>query len=90
LKCRAIGSTIRLTATLSLSGKITQSGVSNNFALRIPLHADFGKGWIRLGAATLIGNSSVDITNMKLPSVPKKAAICALNDALAANIQNGK
>lgn len=74
----------------SLSGKITQSGVSNDFAMRIPLYVDFGKGWIRLGAANLIGNSSVDITNMKLPSAPKKAAICALNDVLAASIQNGK
>jgi hypothetical protein len=38
----------------------------------------------------MIGNSSVDITNLKLPAAPKKAAICALNDVLAANIQNGK
>jgi hypothetical protein len=37
-----------------------------------------------------IGNSSVDITNLKLPVAPKKAAICALNDVLAASIQNGK
>ena len=74
----------------SLTGKITQSGVSNDFAMRVPLYADFGKGWVRLGAATLVGNSSVDITNMKLPSAPKKAAICALNDVLAASIQNGK
>jgi len=74
----------------SLSGKITQSGVSGNFAMLVPLYADFGKGWIRLGSATMVGNSSVDITNLKLPAAPKKAAICALNDVLAASIQNGK
>lgn len=74
----------------SLSGKITQSGVSNDFAMLIPLYVDFGQGWVRLGAATLIGNSSVDIGNVKLPKAPKKAAICALNDVLAASIQNGK
>jgi hypothetical protein len=74
----------------SLTGKITQSGVSNNFAMLVPLYADFGKGWIKLGSATMIGNSSVDITNLKLPVAPKKAAICALNDVLAASIQNGK
>lgn len=74
----------------SLTGKITQSGVSNNFAMLVPLYADFGKGWIRLGSATMIGNSSVDITNLKLPMAPKKAAICALNDVLALSIQNSK
>jgi Carboxypeptidase regulatory-like domain/Peptidase family M1 domain len=74
----------------SLSGKVTQSGVSNNFAMLVPLYVDFGKGWIKLGSATIIGNNSVDITNLKLPTAPKKAAICAFNDVLAANIQNGK
>lgn len=74
----------------SISGKITQSDVSNNFAMLVPLYVDFGKGWVRLGAATLIGNSSVDIANLKLPAAPKKVAICALNDVLAASIQNGK
>jgi hypothetical protein len=74
----------------SLSGKITQSGVSNNFAMLVPLYADFGKGWIKLGSATMIGNSSVDITNLKLPMAPKKAAINALNDVLAASVQGGK
>jgi hypothetical protein len=36
----------------------------------------------------LVGNSSVDLGNLKLPSVPKKAAICALNDVLAISIEN--
>lgn len=74
----------------SLSGKITQSGVSKDFAMLVPVYADFGKGWAKLGSAKIIGNNSVDITNLKLPMAPKKAAICALNDVLAASIQNGK
>jgi hypothetical protein len=74
----------------SLSGKITQSGVSSNFAMLVPVYADFGKGWLKLGSASMIGNSSVDITNLKLPMAPKKAAICALNDVLALSIQNNK
>jgi len=74
----------------SLSGRITQSGVSMVFGMLVPLYADFGNGWIKLGSATMIGNSSVDITDLKLPMVPKKVAICALNDVLAASIQNGK
>jgi hypothetical protein len=74
----------------SLSGKITQSGVSDNFAMPVPLYADFGKGWIKAGSATMVGNNSLDITNLKLPMAPKKVAFCALNDVLAANIQYGK
>ncbi len=74
----------------SLSGKITQSGVSENFAMLVPVYVDFGKGWTRLGSARMIGNSSVDITNLKLATTPKRVAICALNDVLAANIQNSK
>ncbi len=44
----------------------------------------------KLGMATMIGNSSIDVSDMKLPSAPKRVAICALNDVLAASIQNGK
>jgi len=72
------------------SGRITQSGVSDNFKMLVPIYIDMGKGWTRLGAARLVGNSSIDIANIKLPGVPKRAAICAMNDVLATSIQNGK
>jgi hypothetical protein len=71
-----------------LSGKITQSGVSDNFKMLVPLYADFGKGWVKLGNATLIGNNTLDIKEMNLPQPAKKAAICALNDVLAVQIVN--
>jgi len=74
----------------TLSGKLTQSGVSENFAMLVPMYADFGKGWVKLGFATMIGNNSLAITNLKLPQVPKKVAVCALNDVLALSIRNGK
>jgi len=73
-----------------LSGKITQSGVSKDFAMLVPLYADFGKGWTKLGSATLVGNTTLDVKDLKLPAKPKKVAICALNDVLAVSIQNGK
>ncbi len=73
-----------------LSGRITQSGVSDGFRMRIPVWADFGKGWVRLGAAEIIGNSSQDLGNLTLPSQPKRVAICAWNDVLATSIQNVK
>jgi len=71
-----------------LSGRVTQSGVSDQFAMLVPVYVDFGKGWAKLGMATLIGNSSVDLKNIKLPSAPKKVAICVMNDVLATSIQN--
>jgi hypothetical protein len=74
----------------TLSGKITQSGVSKEFAMLVPLYVDFGKGWVKLGMAVMAGNTSIDISNLKLPATAKKVAICALNDVLAASIQNGK
>ena len=74
----------------SLSGRITQSGVSDGFAMLVPVYIDMGKGWAKLGAGVLVGNSSVDLPKIKLPAVPKRAAICAMNDVLATSIQNSK
>jgi len=73
-----------------LSAHLTQSGVSANFKMLVPVYVDFGKGWSRIGAATMIGNSSVDLKDIKLPQAAKRAAICAHNDVLALNIQNAK
>ncbi len=74
----------------SLSAKVTQSGVSDNFVMVVPVYLDFGKGWARLGTVRIVGNASVDLTNVKLPAAPKRAAICAFNDVLATSIQNTK
>jgi aminopeptidase N len=74
----------------TLTGKITQTGVSENFKMLVPIYVDFGKGWFRLGAATIIGNATIDIGSLKLPQPAKRASICALNDVLALSIQNGK
>ncbi len=74
----------------TISGKITQSGVSDNFKMLIPIYIDFGKGFVRIGAAHITGNSSVELNNLKLGQPIKRAAICAMDDVLALNIQNGK
>src|SRR6185437_5223527 len=73
-----------------LSGRITQSGVSDKFRMRVPVWVDFGKGWVRLGAATLVGDSSLDLPQIPLAQQPKKVAIAALNDVLATDIQTNK
>jgi aminopeptidase N len=74
----------------SVSGRITQSGVSDHFKALVPVYADFGKGWVRLGSANLKGNTSVELKNFQLPYEPKKLAICALDDVLALKIENSK
>jgi len=73
-----------------LNGKITQSGVSDNFTMLVPVYIDMGKGWAKLGAARIRGNSSIDIKGLKLPAVPKRVAVCAMNDVLATSIENSK
>lgn len=74
----------------TLSGRVTQSGVSDDFVMIVPLYVDMGKGWAKLGSATIVGNSSVEINNIKLPAVPKRVAVCAMNDVLATSIENSK
>ncbi len=73
-----------------LSGKITQSGVSENFVMPVPLYLDFGSGWISAGDVTIVGNKSFDLGKIQLPKEPKRVAICALSDVLATNIENVK
>ncbi len=72
------------------SAKLTQSGVSDDFVMIVPIYLDFGKGWVRLGTARMIGNTTLDVKDIKLPSAPKSAALCAMNDVLAVSIQNSK
>jgi hypothetical protein len=60
---------------------VTQSGVSDDFKMLVPIYADFGKGWTRLGAAKITGNASVEIP-IPLPQAPKKLTLCALDDVL--------
>ena len=72
----------------TISGNITQSGVSDKFKMIVPIYGDYGKGFIKLGSATLIGYASVALKDVKLPSAAKRAAACAADDVLALHIQN--
>jgi hypothetical protein len=74
----------------TLTGRVTQSGVSDNFHMIVPLYADFGKGWQRLGAATMHGNTTTDLGRLELPQPPKRLAVAAFKDILALNIENKK
>ena len=70
-----------------LNAKITQSGVSDNFAMPIPIYVDFGEGFVSLGTVTIIGNKSFDLNDIQLPKAPKKVTLAALNDVLATDIE---
>jgi hypothetical protein len=74
----------------TLSGRITQAGVSDNFKMLVPIYLDFGNGFVRLGSATMRGNTSVDLKDIKLPQPAKRAAACAMADVLALSVQNSK
>ena len=73
-----------------LNGKITQSGVSDKFVMLVPIYVDTGKGWAKLGSAVMAGNNTAEIKDLKLGVVPKRMAICAMNDVLATSIENSK
>jgi len=60
---------------------ITQSEVDDHFAMIVPVFADFGKGWIRIGQIGAIGNSSRS-TDVILPSQPKKVGLNVNKDIL--------
>jgi hypothetical protein len=72
----------------TLTGRVTQSGVSDKFKMLVPLYVDFGKGYVKMGAARMTGNTTIEIKGLKLPQPGKRAAVCALNDVLALGIQN--
>ena len=71
----------------TLSGKLTQYGVSDKFVMIVPIYLDFGSGPTYLGAATIAGNSTADLTDIPLPQKPKKVLIAALHDVLAEKIE---
>ncbi len=72
----------------TLTGSITQSGVSPNFIMIVPIYADFGNGWQYLASVNLAGNDTLDIGRLNLPKAPKKVAIAALHDILTEKIEN--
>jgi hypothetical protein len=61
--------------------EITQSEVDENFAMFVPVFADFGQCWIRLGQLALAGNSTRNaIFNMD--QQPKRVAFNVYKDVL--------
>ncbi|HEU5400245.1 MAG TPA: M1 family aminopeptidase [Terriglobales bacterium] len=64
-----------------LSMTVTQSEVSQNFAMLVPVFADFGKGMVRIGQVAVVGNSNRN-ADVLLPMEPKKVALNPNRDIL--------
>src|SRR5258708_32153980 len=74
----------------TLSGKITQSGEPDKFKMLVPVYADFGKGWIKMGSVFMTSNTSTDLNAGKIPKAVTRAAVYAFDNILALSIQNAK
>lgn len=74
----------------TISGRITQSGVSDNFRMPVPIYLDFGKGWVALASVRITGNKTIEVPPIELPAAPKRAAVAAYNDVLALSVENKK
>jgi aminopeptidase N len=61
--------------------EITQSEVDENFAMIVPIYANFGNGMVRLGQVPIAGNSTRKI-DFILDQQPKKMALNAYKDIL--------
>ena len=60
---------------------LTQSEVDEHFVMLVPIFADFGKGWIRIGQLGTRGNAT-RTAEAVLPSAPKKVAVNVYKEIL--------
>jgi hypothetical protein len=61
--------------------ELTQSEVDENFAMFVPIFADYGNGMVRLGQLGIVGNAT-RVVDFTLDHRPKKIALNAYKDVL--------
>jgi aminopeptidase N len=66
-----------------LKASITQSEVSQNFAMPVPIYLDFDGRLARLGQVVMIGSSTNDKIEVMLPKKPRRVLLNANYDVLA-------
>jgi aminopeptidase N len=71
-----------------LKGIVTQSGVSQDFKMLVPIYLDFNGKIMRLGDIAVQGNSSTQEFKVRLPERPKRVLINANHDILASDVEN--
>ena len=69
---------------LRFVGKLTQSDVSADFAMRVPIYLDFDGRLVRAGSSVLRGNMTAPEIQFDLPKRPKRVLLNANHDVLAA------
>ena len=69
-----------------LRGTITQSGVSQDFMMTIPIYVEVEGKLRRLGSSNIFGNAATPEFDLKLPWMPDSVTINAYNDVLADNL----
>ncbi len=68
---------------VTLRGTITQSDVSPNFKMVVPIYLDFDGKIMRLGSASVMGNMTTKEFQVKLPQKPRRVLINYHHDVLA-------
>ena len=66
-----------------LTGKITQSGVSDGFEMSVPVYVDFIGTPQRIGLAPVHGNGTSNEFKVLLPRKPKRVLLNANHDILS-------
>jgi Carboxypeptidase regulatory-like domain/Peptidase family M1 domain len=66
-----------------LRGSVTQSEVSPNFKMVVPIYLDLGGKLTRLGTVPVMGNMTTKEFEVKLPEKPKRVMINYYHDVLA-------
>jgi hypothetical protein len=74
--------------SILLTAKLTQSGVSDGFLMRVPVYLDFDGNVIRLGSVAIQGNKTSQDFQVKLPKRPKRVMINTMQDVLAAQSES--
>ena len=70
-----------------LKASLTQSEVSDQFKMLVPVYLDFDGKLVRLGTVPIQGNTSKDF-EVRLPQKPKRVLINAFYDVLASELGN--
>jgi hypothetical protein len=65
-----------------LKGSLTQSEVTPDFVMTVPVYLDFDGQFARLGSIRMMGNSTNDKLQAMLPKKPKRGLINAFHDVL--------
>lgn len=71
-----------------VTGRLTQSGVSDGFRMKVPIYAELDKQNIRLGLVYVAGNSTSKEFKVTLQKKPKRIAANLNNDVLALETVN--